>query len=271
VDVGGYRVHLYCAGVGSPTVVITGAGFSFDWGLVQPEVSKFTRVCAYDHSGIAWSDPAPEVDSCWLRVREVHAALEKAGIAGPYILVGQSLGAVISRLYAGKYPDDVAGMVIVDHAAVLNDMTSRRSAHTNVAPDKPPRAMPPNLPAGPPPPDPAFGKLAPRDYELHLWATSQAGFMNSLRATLSIAPACLAEVENGQNGKGALAEKPLVVLSRWGSPQDLQSKLLALSLDSKQVVAERSGHYIMIDRPDVVIGAIHDIIDAVRNHTKLNR
>jgi len=66
VDVGGYRVHVYCVGNGSPTVVITGAGYSFDWGLVQPEVAKFTRVCAYDHSGIAWSDPGPK-DTCSLR------------------------------------------------------------------------------------------------------------------------------------------------------------------------------------------------------------
>ena len=52
VDVGGYRVHLYCTGSGSPAVVIVGAGFSFNWGLVQPEVAKFTQVCSYDHSGI---------------------------------------------------------------------------------------------------------------------------------------------------------------------------------------------------------------------------
>src|SRR5690348_800010 len=69
VDVGGYRVHLYCIGSGSPAVVITGAGYSFDWGLVQPEVAKFTQVCAYDHSGVTWSDPGP-TDSCSLRVHE---------------------------------------------------------------------------------------------------------------------------------------------------------------------------------------------------------
>lgn len=71
VDVGGYRVHLYCTGSGSPTVVIVGAGFSFNWGLVQPEVAKFTQVCSYDHSGIGWSDYGPK-DSCSLRVSEVH-------------------------------------------------------------------------------------------------------------------------------------------------------------------------------------------------------
>jgi len=104
VDVGGYRIHIYCIGTGSPSVVITGAGFSFDWGLVQPDVAKFTRVCAYDHSGTGWSDPGP-VDTCSLRVGEIHAALGKAHIPGPYVLVGHSLGAYVSRLYASTYPN----------------------------------------------------------------------------------------------------------------------------------------------------------------------
>src|SRR5208282_2624656 len=91
VDVGGYRVHLYCTGTGSPTVVIVGAGYSFDWGLVQPEVAKFTQVCSYDHSRIAWSDDGPK-DSCSLRVGEVHTALRNTGINGSYVLVGHSLG-----------------------------------------------------------------------------------------------------------------------------------------------------------------------------------
>jgi len=97
VDVGGYRVHLYCTGSGSPTVVIVGAGFSFNWGLVQPEVAKFTQVCSYDHSGIGWSDSGPK-DSCSLRVTEVHTALKSEGIKGPYVLVGHSLGGLVARV-----------------------------------------------------------------------------------------------------------------------------------------------------------------------------
>jgi len=115
VDVGGYRVHLYCTGTGSPTVVIVGAGCSFNWGLVQPEVARFAQVCSYDHSGIGWSESGPK-DSCSLRVSEVHTALKKVGIRGPYVLVGHSLGGLVARVYAGEYPDEVAGMVFVDHA-----------------------------------------------------------------------------------------------------------------------------------------------------------
>src|SRR5207302_644510 len=113
VDVGGYRVHLYCTGTGSPTVVILGAGYSFNWGLVQPEVAKFTQVCSYDHSGIGWSDTGPQ-DSCALRVNEAHTALRNLGIKGPYVLVGHSLGGLVARIYAARYPDEVAGMVFAD-------------------------------------------------------------------------------------------------------------------------------------------------------------
>src|SRR5579864_2710829 len=117
IDVGGYRVHLYCIGAGSPAVVIVGAGYSFDWGLVQPEVATFTQVCSYDHSGIGWSDSGPK-DSCSLRVSEVHTALKNAGIKGPYVLVGHSLGGLVARVYVGQHPDEVAGIVFVDHAFV---------------------------------------------------------------------------------------------------------------------------------------------------------
>jgi pimeloyl-ACP methyl ester carboxylesterase len=89
-----------------------GAGFSFDWGLVQSQVAKFTQVCSYDHSGIGWSDDGPK-DSCALRANEVHTALKNAGIQGPYVVVGHSLGALVARLYAGKYPDEIAGIVVV--------------------------------------------------------------------------------------------------------------------------------------------------------------
>jgi pimeloyl-ACP methyl ester carboxylesterase len=133
IDVGGYRVHLYCTGEGSPTVMIVGAAFSFDWGLVQPEVAKWTRVCTFDPSGSAWSDPfqaprsspAPEasdrtraakvIPTCADRVDEIHRLLTKVPIDGRYILVGFSVGALWERIYAVRYPDNIAGMIIVDH------------------------------------------------------------------------------------------------------------------------------------------------------------
>jgi len=81
VDVGGHRVHLYCTGTGSPTVVIVGAGFSFNWGLVQPEVTKITQVCSYDHSGIGWSDDGPK-DSLRPEGQRGACGIEKRGDQG---------------------------------------------------------------------------------------------------------------------------------------------------------------------------------------------
>ncbi len=118
VDVGGYRVHLYCTGNGSPTVVVAGGGFSFDWGLVQTDVAKFTKVCTYDVSGTAWSDSGPLFLTCMERVSEINKLLRNAKIEGPYVLVGLSVGAMVARLYASLHGSEVVGMVIVDHAFI---------------------------------------------------------------------------------------------------------------------------------------------------------
>lgn len=116
VDVGGYRLHLNCAGEGKPTVVIdSGAGnSSLDWVLVQPEVASFTRVCTYDRAGYGWSDPSRKSRTSQQSVDELHALLVKAGIEPPYVLVGHSLGGMNVRLYTSQYPEEVVGMVLVD-------------------------------------------------------------------------------------------------------------------------------------------------------------
>ena len=281
VDVGGYRVHLYCTGTGSPTVVIVGAGYSFDWGLVQPEVSKFTQVCSYDHSRIAWSEDGPK-DSCPLRVSEVHTALRKAGINGPYVLVGHSLGGLVARLYAGRYPDEVAGMVFVDHAYYSSAMS-----HLTVPSDAkvPPTSLPPQEPLilspGSPGPvaigmesDPNFTKLPSRDQELHLWAMSQARDQAALQNNSLVGRECATQADAITNEHShLLGDKPLVDVStnENHSPEyaKLQSELLSLSQNSKQIVAENSGHFVIIDRPDVVIDAISQVVQSVRKNAKL--
>jgi pimeloyl-ACP methyl ester carboxylesterase len=272
VDVSGYRVHLYCVGAGSPTVVITGAGYSFDWGLVQPEVAKFTRVCAYDHSGVAWSDAGP-ADTCPLRVGEIHAALRNANEGGPYLLVGHSLGALVSRLYASKYADEVAGMVIVDHAG---SFTSLRSSRPTLFSSKDGqrygiKSSGPIAPLSPPvdvPSDSAntesdFQKLPANDYQLHLWGDSLPGHAATMARNGAMVPECVADVEATTRDQAhPLGDKPLIVLSTGGG-----QSYGALSSNGKQVVVLDSGHYIMIDRPDVVIDAIREVVDAARNHS----
>jgi pimeloyl-ACP methyl ester carboxylesterase len=262
VDVGGYRVHLYCTGSGSPTVVITGAGYSFDWSLVQPEVAKFTRVCTYDHSGAAWSDPGP-VDTCSLRVAEVHSALKNSGIKGPYVLVGHSLGALVSRLYAGRYAGEVAGLVIVDHAGMF------RVGNPEFAP--PAGLMIPPPSTRKPDPNAGFEKLPEHDYRLHVWFNSQPGFQQLMNRNMEMTTGCEAEVAAAtQNQARPLGDTPFIAISQ-PAMQQLHAQLLALSSNSKQVIAANSGHYVMVDRPDAVIGAIREVVEAAQNHTKLEQ
>lgn len=282
VDVGGYRVHLYCTGRGNPAVVIVGAGFSFDWGLVQPKVAKFTQVCSYDHSGIGWSDPGPN-DSCSLRVSEVHAALKNSGIKGPYVLVGHSLGGLVARVYASNYPDEVAGVVFVDHALMLHALMSGPPPSDAKVPPPPPPSMPPMPSGGGIESDPNFSKLSSRDRQLHLWAMAQTRNQMALQANMEMMPQCVAAADAiAKEHRHPFGDKPLVDVSTdMGThvPDDsgsvgrsyakLQADLLSLSQNSKQMIAEKSGHFIIIDRPDVVVDAISQAVQSVRNNAKL--
>lgn len=116
VDVGGRRLHLYCSGAGPVTVVFDahagGAGSS--WFAVQPHIAKRTRACVYDRAGLGFSDLAPRANTSGHAVEDLHTLLATAGIAPPYLLVGSSYGGANAQLYAYRYPEQVAGMVLVE-------------------------------------------------------------------------------------------------------------------------------------------------------------
>jgi pimeloyl-ACP methyl ester carboxylesterase len=121
VDVGGYRLHINCQGSpmpGSPTVVMEGgnAESCLTWAAVQPEVARFARVCTYDRAGLGWSERSPKPRTASNITEELHTLLAKAGVEPPYVLVGHSIGGMFVRYYAHRYPDQVAGMVLVDAA-----------------------------------------------------------------------------------------------------------------------------------------------------------
>ena len=116
VDVGGYRLHINCTGKGSPTVVIdTGWGdASAAWGWVQPEVAKTTRICTYDRAGMGWSEASPLPRTAREFAKELHTLLANANEPGPFVLVGHSLAGYTMRVYAHDYPEEVAGLVLID-------------------------------------------------------------------------------------------------------------------------------------------------------------
>jgi pimeloyl-ACP methyl ester carboxylesterase len=117
VDVGGgRRLYLHCTGSGSPTVVLL-PGFgetSASWGWIAPDVARDAKVCVFDRAGRGWSDPAPEQQDGIAVATDLHALLTSAGEAPPYVLAGHSLGGLYARVFAARYPDQTAGVVLLD-------------------------------------------------------------------------------------------------------------------------------------------------------------
>ncbi|MCW3848042.1 alpha/beta hydrolase [Sphingomonas sp. LB-2] len=112
----GRRIELRCEGSGGPTVVLSaGLGFwSLHWRHVQPLVARRVRVCAADRAGFGHSDPPAAAQALFETAGDLHAALHAAGIPGPYVLVGHSVGGIEMRMFAARWPDEVAAMVLVD-------------------------------------------------------------------------------------------------------------------------------------------------------------
>lgn len=255
IDVGGYRVHLSCAGMGSPTVVIAGAGFSFDWALVQPEVAKVTRTCTYDPSGTAWSDAGPDLN-CLGRVEELHS-LRAASVDPPYVVAGLSVGALVARLYARQYRDEVGGVAIVDHAFI--DLGTDSSPPAIPGLDSPPVLIhkePINLTVEE---TSDLRRLPKNIQELHRWAMS----LKPKLPTVEAAEDCLTKLA----GADTLGHMPLAVVSTTNDHPNyvkLQRQLLSLSTRSRQFLADRSFHSVEIDQPEVVIAAIRWVFEALQ-------
>jgi len=118
VDIGGRHLHMVVKGEdnGCPTVILEqGMGsFSSNWYWVQAELAADTRVVAYDRAGLGWSDPAPETHDAYESAADLHLALEAAELAGPYVVAGHSYGGLVVRAFTDLYPDEVAGIVLVD-------------------------------------------------------------------------------------------------------------------------------------------------------------
>jgi len=118
VDIGGRRIHLVVMGedTGQPAVILEAgmASFSSNFYWVQNELAAAARVVAYDRAGLGWSDPAPEPQDAQQSARDLHAALQAAGIQGPYVVAGHSYGGLVVRAFTDLYRDEVVGMVLID-------------------------------------------------------------------------------------------------------------------------------------------------------------
>lgn len=268
VDVDGKRVHIYCTGQGSPRVIIVGGSFSVDWGLVQPEVAKFSSVCTYDPSGMAWSDTVSSNSqpSDAERVKELHLLLENAGVYAPYVLVGYSIGGLVARLYASQYPADVAGMVLVDHAFIDMGKSSPapQPAPTSATGDSPPVLISQTPIALDIEDDRNFSKLPLTNQQAHRWALSRS----STLPTGEMASEYFTEVDAAEGSLPyPIRDKPLVVISTLNDTpkyKELQVKLLTLSRNSRQLIAENSTHMVIIDQPEIVVRAIREVVQLLK-------
>ena len=283
VDVGGYKMHINCVGQGSPTVILeAGLGdSSLIWTYVQPEIAKTNRVCSYDRAGYGWSDAGPYPRTALNEVQELHTLLANANLTGPFVMVGHSLGGVNVRVYAHQHPDEVAGMVLVDSAhedqtlfpeiQKINEQGLKQLTLLKFLSYSGLMALAPqNIP------NPGL----PEDVYAQYQAINVSNKNNdTYAAEMTTGKDSFAEVRS--LNISSFENMPLIVLSRgrwdpipfitesesqksWKIWQEIQSRLVCLSSESKQVIAEQSEHYIHIDQPDLVINAIQEVVDSIQ-------
>lgn len=266
IDIGdGRRLYLTCRGSGSPTVLLeAGAGNNAQiWEqialpntshqeAVLPAVAEFTRVCAYDRPGtmldethLSRSDPTPGPRTAAEMVADLHALIDAAQLSTPLVIAGHSFGGLIARLYTNTYPDDVAGLVFID--AAHEDYYAGLDAM--LSPEQWTLAFDPPMPDDAPPFE-AIDSLTSADQVAAAQETSPL-------------PTIPAVVLTHGGDFPFPADFPVEAIERvW---RDAQEHLAALIPGTPLIVAETSSHYIQLDQPDLVVAAIRDVVDAVRD------
>jgi pimeloyl-ACP methyl ester carboxylesterase len=300
VDIGGWKLHLNCTGEARPSqpTVILEAGlgdFSVEWSLVQPAVAKFAHVCSYDRAGDGWSELGPHPRTFRQIVYELHTLLEKAEIRPPFVMVGHSYGGWLVRQYQWTYPREVVGMVLVEAGA---DNPWRLTANGKVvrAIDlSTGQAVPEVKKSGPlrvsdlgenlrrrmlagsdemskHANDPPRDKLPPEAQRMRTWALAQLGHVAAGVNPFEIEELTALHNERLKTGR-PLGDLPLIVLTRGiaeetgPNAKSLEEDhrhdhevLAAMSTQGKLVVAERGGHHIQLDQPDLVTSSIREVL-----------
>jgi pimeloyl-ACP methyl ester carboxylesterase len=285
IDIGRRKLHLYCTGKGTPTVILMAGGgaFSIDWALVQPKVAESTRVCSYDRAGLGWSGPGPEEDIVEKNVSDLRAVLQASGEHGPYVLVGASIAGIYIQAYQRAFPADVAALVftnssnrigfqVKDKVGLIWELTeaeirsgfSPRPSHT--------KGREPTREGDP------FDKLPPDLRKVRLWLDVRLWEESDPSKAvpedlLSWRKEFLTEFDATDAGKkpplGALpvvviASDPAAPESARRSRNEAAPRLDYLSSNTVHITAAGSGHEIHLYQPDRVIQGLLQAVSAVR-------
>jgi pimeloyl-ACP methyl ester carboxylesterase len=274
-DVGGHRLHIHRMGTNhdGPVVVFeSGSGSSgIDWTLVQQEVAHFAPICAYDRAGYGWSDPCANPRRLEVIADELHTLLTNAEMNAPYILVGHAFGGFIVRMFAARFPDEVAGIVLVDssHPKTFDPASYnfkgelKRLQRVAVA-----RRL-------------GLIRLFSKKIFWHMRAFPDALHSPYIAINMRNSTAVRGEVQP-LAGKGvqlpdSLGDLPLTIVSRsivtgyddtisstsqeW---QEQQQDLATLSSNNTHLTAEKGGRFVHIDDPAIVVDAIEQMVETIR-------
>lgn len=290
IDMGGRRLHVTDCGEGGPPVVIVhGAGdSSYSWTHVINELSKSNRVITFDRPGMGSSDVGPE-PTPEHTVKEIHDLLEKLGVTGPIVLVGHSLGGLISRLYAMDYPDKVVGLVFLDstHEFLIDDAKFKQGFAALGVMLKILRALSPfgvprflgNVVGI----LPMFGseksyyrqQISPPEFQhwkemvYQIFAGRMAGVeFKMASAHIEVAASRL----KNSKTKPQFGDLPIAVVNNPGFGEnwtEMQKELASRSTNHFLKISDRKGHSLQMPRPEYVLEAVHHVVNQTQFNNKV--
>jgi pimeloyl-ACP methyl ester carboxylesterase len=258
VSIGTHKLHIYCIGAGSPAIVIdVGAGESYtSWQSVQEELAQDTRVCAYDRAGYGQSEPGPMPRDSQRAADELHQLLLDSGEEGPFLLVGHSLGGLNMQVFAASYPEQVAGVVLLDPTPQgwmmgegfpeLRELFRQGTASMQDMADAARISSDPGERAK----VTLFEAMASEHEEIFAQTAQQIGAISSYgQLPLTVIGASDPDPRFG--------ESSAAFRQFWNSES---RKLAAKSEKGRFVLAEGSSHHIHLDAPQLVMDAIHEML-----------
>lgn len=268
VVVDGRQVHLLCHGQGSPAVILESGmpGISLGWVSVIEDIASFARVCAYDRAGWGWSEAGPEPRTISNITGELRDLLGTAQVGPPYVLVGHSFGGLIVQVYASRFPDEVAGMVLVDSS---HPDLARRTGSLDrmgrvafrlklLAPLGIARFII-DVPSG----NPESRPSSVREMEKELLATTR-----SFRVMASELEGLRESLNQTTEDRPRLGRKPLVILTEGQRKMEfwhaMQERFTELSDSSEWQVVNEAGHFIHQDKPEIVVDAVRRVVASAR-------